>query len=97
MSSILKNGSKGDAVRSLHENLTKLGFDCGGIDGKFGAKTAAAVKAFQTAYGLTADGVAGTVTQTAIANALAGISAQSEPSPRPNDEKTVAARLLALE
>ena len=97
VSSILKTGSKGDAVRSLQEDLTKLGFGCGDIDGKFGTKTAAAVKAFQKAYGLSVDGVAGTVTQTAIANALAGVSAQPEPSPDPNDEKTVSVRLSALE
>lgn len=38
-------GSKGDAVKALQENLTRLGRDIGRIDGDFGPKTRAAVKA----------------------------------------------------
>lgn len=50
---LLKLGSEGDDVRKLQEKL--------GVDpiGKFGPKTDAAVKAWQAANGLTADGIVG--------------------------------------
>ena len=50
---LLKLGSEGDDVRKLQEKL--------GVDpiGKFGPKTEAAVKAWQAANGLTADGLVG--------------------------------------
>lgn len=58
-SSVLKVGSKGDEVKSLQQKLIELGYLRGTADGIFGNKTAAAVKAFQTASKLTADGIAG--------------------------------------
>lgn len=58
----LRTGDKGDAVAELQRILTKLGYDLGDIDGKFGAKTKAAVKAFQRDNGLTVDGVCGPAT-----------------------------------
>ncbi len=59
---LLKNGSRGNEVKKLQENLNKLGFNCGTADGIFGPKTEAAVKAFQKAYGLAVDGIAGPAT-----------------------------------
>ena len=59
----LKKGSSGDAVKSMQQQLIKLGYLTGKADGKFGAKTYAALVAFQKANKLTADGVAGTKTQ----------------------------------
>jgi len=59
---LLKNGSRGNEVKKLQENLNKLGFNCGTADGIFGVKTEAAVKAFQKAYGLAVDGIAGPAT-----------------------------------
>lgn len=47
-----------DAVKSLQQMLTDLGFLNDKVDGIFGAKTEKAVKAFQKEYGLTADGIA---------------------------------------
>ena len=66
----LKRGSTGDAVKTLQENLNKLGYNCGAVDGKFGTATEKAVKLFQTDHGLTIDGIAGTQTQTALEEAL---------------------------
>lgn len=43
--------------------LNNLGFDCGVVDGINGPKTQRAVRAFQEAYGLKVDGVAGSQTQ----------------------------------
>jgi putative chitinase len=50
---LLKIGSEGEDVRKLQE---KLGIEA---IGKFGPKTDAAVKAWQSAHGLTADGIVG--------------------------------------
>lgn len=68
--SVLKRGSKGDAVKVLQRELNSLGCDCGEPDGKFGSKTELAVRKFQKEHGLTVDGVAGSATQTAIRKAL---------------------------
>ncbi len=70
--SSLKRGSKGDAVKTLQESLNKLGYSCGSADGKFGTATEKAVKLFQADHGLTVDGIAGTLTQAALEEALAG-------------------------
>lgn len=56
---ILKTGSSGAAVKELQQVLKAKGYDVGAIDGVFGAKTLAAVKAFQTNNGLTVDGIVG--------------------------------------
>lgn len=62
---IVRQGSNGPAVRTLQEKLQAAGFGCG-VDGDFGPKTEAAVKAFQRAKGLPADGVAGDRTWAAL-------------------------------
>lgn len=49
-------------VRALQERLRARGFDPGRIDGDMGPATIAAVKAFQAAHGLVADGVVGPAT-----------------------------------
>jgi N-acetylmuramoyl-L-alanine amidase len=50
---------RGDDVSELQEDLGRLGFDAGRVDGIFGPRTVAAVEAFQRNAGLTVDGVAG--------------------------------------
>ena len=47
-----------DAVKSLQQMLTDLGFLNDKVDGIFGSKTEKAVKTCQKEYGLTADGIA---------------------------------------
>ncbi|MFO7274801.1 MAG: N-acetylmuramoyl-L-alanine amidase [Bacillota bacterium] len=59
---VLRQGDRGWAVRVLQQQLKALGFDPGPIDGIFGPKTEAAVKAFQRAAGIAVDGVVGPVT-----------------------------------
>lgn len=58
----LQKGSTDPAVRDLQEALKALGYNPGSIDGVFGATTEAAVKAFQQAKGISADGAVGKVT-----------------------------------
>lgn len=55
----LRKGDKSDGVKALQILLNGRGHDCAQADGSFGSKTEAAVKACQSANGLTADGVAG--------------------------------------
>ena len=55
----LSRGMSGDDVITLQGALTARGFNCGKADGKFGEKTEAALKKFQTKYKLGADGIAG--------------------------------------
>lgn len=64
----LKKGCKGDDVKALQTFLNLKGFNCGVADGIFGAKTEAAVKAFQKAYPDcgTPDGIVGTRTWSVI-------------------------------
>lgn len=62
----LKYRSKGAQVKTLQRLLGALGHDCGEVDGIFGQATQAAVVAFQRAKGLTADGIVGKATWTAL-------------------------------
>ena len=55
-------GCTGDAVKTLQEKLNAKGFNSGNVDGIFGAKTYAAVTAFQKANGLGVDGIVGKLT-----------------------------------
>lgn len=52
--------------------LRYLGFDCGGIDGVWGEKSAGATKEFQRQYGLTEDGVFGPETEEKILSVICG-------------------------
>ncbi len=61
-SGTLKRGDKGDGVKALQTRLKELGYIAGAVDNTFGAGTEKAVKEFQEAAGLTADGVAGKTT-----------------------------------
>lgn len=56
---ILKKGDSGDVVSKLQLRLNSIGANTQDIDGQFGDNTEQAVKNFQLAYGLTADGVVG--------------------------------------
>lgn len=58
-STILKVGSRGTKVKHLQMNLNGLGYKCGNADGIYGAGVESAVRRFQAAYNLNADGIAG--------------------------------------
>lgn len=63
---VVKNGSKGNCVKALQILLNGMGYACGTADGICGSKTVAAVKKFQQAKGLTADGIVGAKTWEAL-------------------------------
>ncbi len=56
---VLRSGESGEAVKQLQKRLKELGYYAGSVDGDFGPGTANAVKDFQAANGLNADGVVG--------------------------------------
>jgi hypothetical protein len=62
----LRRGSNGSDVRFLQQKLKGLGYDPGPIDGDFGPRTEGAVKDFQAARGLSADGIVGKQTWGAL-------------------------------
>ena len=66
---VLKVGSTGLPVRRLQSRMSAVGFDTGGVDGRFGAKTEAAVKKLQQDFHLSVDAVVGPQTWNVV-NAL---------------------------
>jgi peptidoglycan hydrolase-like protein with peptidoglycan-binding domain len=78
----LRRGSSGSDVSSMQQMLIDRGYDVGGTgaDGKFGPKTAAAVKQFQQDFGLQADGIAGDQTMSALNRLGAKPAAAPAPS-----------------
>ena len=65
----MRKGSTGDAVRWIQYMLGRAGYRLS-VDGRFGAGTVAAVKAFQQAHGLDADGIFGAKTKTKLKEVL---------------------------
>jgi peptidoglycan hydrolase-like protein with peptidoglycan-binding domain len=69
---LVEMGSRGTYVKEVQQQLNKLGYSCGTADGVFGSKTLKAVKAFQKAHHLTADGVVGPATWKALFSSSTG-------------------------
>ena len=59
----LETSSSGKEVTELQKLLARQGWYAGKVDGMFGGKTNAAVRAYQNAHNLTEDGVAGELTK----------------------------------
>ncbi len=77
----IRAGDRGDRVKTLQQALITLGFLGGRPDGIFGNRTKKAVVSFQRSKKLTADGIAGKKTLSAVQSALsAGASASSSAS-----------------
>lgn len=66
---VLRRGDIGTEVADLQAQLNQLGASLI-VDGDFGPATEAAVKAFQAAHGLAADGIAGAATMAMISELL---------------------------
>lgn len=86
-----RRGSSGDTVKQIQKKLANLGYYTGSIDGIYGSKTEAAVRAYQRDYGLTVDGIAGTNTLASL-----GIS-QSSSSSSKDADVSLLARLISAE
>ncbi len=68
----LRNGDKGDEVKSLQQRLKDLGYYTGNVTGTFSDATTKALKAFQKKSKLEEDGVLGPISRTVLygANAI---------------------------
>ena len=55
----ISKGATGNYVKLLQSALICRGYDTGGFDGEYGAKTYSAVLSWQSKKGLERDGVAG--------------------------------------
>lgn len=81
---VLRLGSEGSAVQTAEQDLQRLGYYKGDIDGIFGSELQGAVQAFQRAQGLSADGVIGPATWQRLAAALQGATAVASSQASPN-------------
>ena len=87
----LQRGFTGsDAVRSVQRRLKELGYYKGSADGDFGPATEEAVKAFQKANGLTADGKVGekTLSKMNSKNAVTYKEANATAAPKATQKVT---------
>ncbi|MFJ9624533.1 peptidoglycan-binding protein [Streptomyces sp. NPDC101181] len=64
-----RSGSTGPQVRAVQTLLTQQGYQPGAVDGRFGSGTQDAVRRFQQARSLGADGIVGPKTWTALLSA----------------------------
>ncbi len=88
-----RQGSSGEAVRTMQDKLKRWGYFDGPVDGIYGSKTAAAVRDFQRKNGLTADGVAGSATLKAL-----GMPVKSGSGPASQDgEVALLAKVISAE
>ena len=82
---ILRDGDYGTDVIELQTRLKAVGYDPGEIDGEFGPNTESAVKALQTAAGITVDGEFGPDSLAALVK-MEGTDDPDEPVDDPEDE-----------
>ena len=80
----LRKGDQGVEVVMLQEALASLGYLTTASDGIYGTGTATAVRSFQSANGLDADGIAGRQTQ-ALLFAMTNITPIPVTTPAPGD------------
>ena len=83
----VKYGDSGELVAQLQARLAELGFYNAKVSGGYYKVTKAAVKAFQTHNGLSADGIAGRETQEMLFSSSA-VPADATPRPSPTPEPT---------
>lgn len=71
---VATKGALRTIVGELQRRLNALGYNAGTADGVYGSATEAAVRRFQKAKGLSADGIAGTATRKALAAGSSSLS-----------------------
>ena len=82
-SQTLRRGDVNNSVKAMQQRLIQLGYLAGKADGNFGSQTYAALQSFQRANALTADGIAGRLTLTALNSnsAIANGTTSATPAP----------------
>lgn len=91
---VLKQGARGDSVKTVQQKLIRWGYLKGSADGIFGAKTKAAVIDFQKKNGLIADGIIGTRTAQALGISLSGTTSSSSSSSASSTDLNLLARVV---
>lgn len=90
---VLKQGSRGDTVKTIQRKLKNWGYYSGSVDGIYGSKTTSAVKYFQRKNKLAVDGIAGPKTLSAMG--IASGSSSSNPTNSYSDaDVALLARLI---
>lgn len=84
---LVKNGSRGPAVRRVQALLAEQGYLSGGVDGVCGPLTVAAIKKFQQDNGLEADGICGNGTYYVL-------SGGQDYEPDPSERSSFGSRVL---
>lgn len=74
---IVRQGSRGVYVCILQDALTTFGYNTGGLDGVFGARTRESVIQFQSKNGLTQDGIVGNNTWNSLMPQIVGAGSSS--------------------
>ena len=69
-----------ELVQRIQHQLARKGFDPGPIDGIWGRKTERAVRQFQAAHALLADGIVGPVTSKALFGEVPNVDAADDPA-----------------
>lgn len=72
---ILKQGTRGNYVCIMQDDLNTLGYVTGGLDGVFGGQTQNAVKSYQKSRGLVIDGIVGCNTWRSLQENVVGTGA----------------------
>lgn len=90
-SASLRQGSSGAEVTALQKRLKELGYFTGSPTGYYGENTVAAVTLFQRTAGLTADGIAGKVTQQRLYDSSAPKYTPTTVTAAPTTKKTTTA------
>jgi len=88
-----RKGSTGSVVSQIQTKLQAQGYYTGAIDGVFGSATEAAVKKYQSAKGLTADGIVGPQTLASLGISDSGSTAAGSAS----EDVNLLARLISAE
>lgn len=90
----LKQGSSGTLVKQVQQKLKSWGYYTGAVDGVYGAKTVSAVKYFQRKNNLTADGICGTKTLSAMGISSSNNSNTSSSGSYSSSDLNLLARLI---
>lgn len=84
-------------TRTVQTKLKRWGYYKGSVDGIFGAKTKAAVKAFQKKNGLAVDGIVGPKTAAALGMTLSGKTSTTDNSSISNSDLNLLAKCVHAE
>ncbi len=94
-STTLRKGSSGSGVKQVQQKLSNWGYYTGTIDGIYGSGTEAAVRKFQRNNGLTADGICGVKTLSALG--LSSVISSSHTTSASNGDVYLLARIISAE